>query len=171
MGGDTFVAAVAGDDVELELGDELREEWEREFDRVMDEVQPLAGVRELLTSLKDNDWELVLASSSIEKHFDHFADLIGAKELADGWTTKDDVEASNPAPDLVQAALAKATAERAVMVGDTPWDVEAAKRAGVETVRVLTGGFSEQELRDAGAVEVVESLPELTATLSTARWR
>jgi HAD superfamily hydrolase (TIGR01509 family) len=171
MGGDTFVAAVAGDDVELELGDELREEWEREFDRVMDEVQPLAGVRELLTSLKDDDWELVLASSSIEKHFDHFADLIGAKELADGWTTKDDVEASKPAPDLVRAALAKATAERAVMVGDTPWDVEAAKRAGVETVCVLTGGFSEQELRDAGAVEVVESLPELTATLSTARWR
>jgi HAD superfamily hydrolase (TIGR01509 family) len=171
MGGDKFVAAVAGDDVEASLGDDVRDAWEDEFDGVIDEVQPLAGVRELLTSLKDDGWEVVLASSSIEKHFDHFAELIGAKELADGWTTKDDVEASKPEPDLVRAALEKTDADRSVMVGDTPWDVEAAKRAGIETVCVVTGGFSEQELRDAGAVEVVESLPELTATLSHARWR
>jgi phosphoglycolate phosphatase-like HAD superfamily hydrolase len=57
------------------------------------------------------------------------------------------------------------------MVGDTPWDVESARRAGVETVCLLTGGFAEQELRDAGAVDVFESLPELTGTLSSARWR
>ena len=171
MGGDRFVAAVAGDDVEQRFGDELRDDWEREFERVIDEVQPLAGVRELLASLKGGEWDVVLASSSIEKHFDHFAELIGAKELADGWTTKDDVEASKPEPDLVEAALAKTDADRAVMVGDTPWDVEAAKRAGLETVCVMTGGFSEQELRDAGAVDVVETLDELTATLSGARWR
>jgi phosphoglycolate phosphatase-like HAD superfamily hydrolase len=57
------------------------------------------------------------------------------------------------------------------MLGDTPWDVEAAQRAGVETVCVLTGGFSEQELRDAGAVDVFRSLPEFAGTLSSARWR
>jgi HAD superfamily hydrolase (TIGR01509 family) len=171
MGGDTFVAAVADDDVEERLGDALRDAWEEEFDRVVDEVQPLAGARELIVSLKDDGWGVVLASSSIQRHFDRLVGLLGGKELADGWTTKDDVEASKPAPDLVEAALAKTTADRAVLVGDTPWDVEAATRAGIETVCVLTGGFSDQELRDAGAVEVVESLPELTATLSGARWR
>jgi phosphoglycolate phosphatase-like HAD superfamily hydrolase len=57
------------------------------------------------------------------------------------------------------------------MLGDTPWDVEAAQRAGVETVCVLTGGFSEQELSDAGAVDVFRSLPEFAGTLSSARWR
>jgi phosphoglycolate phosphatase-like HAD superfamily hydrolase len=61
----------------------------------------------------------------------------------------------------VRAALDKLGTEDAVMVGDTPWDVEAAKRAGVETVTVLTGGFSEQELREAGAVAVFTSIEEL----------
>jgi HAD superfamily hydrolase (TIGR01509 family) len=171
MGGDKFVAAVAGDDAEERVGDDARDAWEEEFDRVIDEVAPLDGAHGLLVALKERGLEVVLASSSIQKHFDHFVELIGAKELADGWTTKDDVEASKPEPDLVNAALAKTDADMAVMVGDTPWDVEAAKRAGLETVCVMTGGFSEQELRDAGAFEVVESLPDLTATLSRARWR
>ena len=171
MGGDKFVAAVAGDEAEERVGDDVRDAWEEEFDRVIDEVAPLEGAHELLVALKERGHEVVLASSSIQKHFDHFTDLIGAKELADGWTTKDDVEASKPDPDLVRAALDKVHAERAVMVGDTPWDVEAARRAGIETVCVMTGGFSEQELRDGGAVDVHESLGELIATLEDARWR
>ena len=87
------------------------------------------------------------------------------RELADSWTTKDDVEASKPEPDLVETALQKAGTRDAVMVGDTPWDVEAARRAGIETVAVITGGFSEQELRDAGAVAVFESVEELRRRL------
>jgi HAD superfamily hydrolase (TIGR01549 family) len=171
MGGDKFVAAVAGDEVEERVGDDARTAWEEEFDKVMDEVAPLEGAHELIVALKDHGHEVVLASSAIQKHFDHFTELIGAKDLADGWTTSDDVEASKPEPDLVQAALGKTSAERAIMVGDTPWDVAAARRAGVPTICVMMGGFSEQELRDAGAVQVVESLPELTGTLSDARWR
>ena len=84
----------------------------------------------------------------------------------DGWTTSGDVEATKPEPDLVQAAMDKAGGGEAVMVGDSTWDCEAAKRAGVETVAVLTGGFSEQELRDAGAVVVFESIEELRDGLS-----
>jgi HAD superfamily hydrolase (TIGR01509 family) len=171
MGGDKFVAAVAGDEVEERVGDDVRDAWEEEFDRVLDEVAPLEGAHELLVALKERGHEVVLASSSIQKHFDHFTELIDAKELADGWTTKDDVEASKPEPDLVRAALEKVQAEQAVMVGDTPWDVEAARRAGIETVCVMTGGFSEQELRDAGALDVHESLGELIGTLGDARWR
>ena len=171
MGGDRFVAAVAGDEVEDRCGDAVRDAWEEEFDRVIGEVQPLEGAHGLLAALKGAGHEVVLASSAIRKHFDHFTDLIDARPLADGWTTKDDVEASKPEPDLVRAALEKTHADRAIMVGDTPWDVEAARRAGVETVCVVTGGFSEQELRDAGATDVFLSLPDLAGTLSGARWR
>jgi phosphoglycolate phosphatase-like HAD superfamily hydrolase len=77
----------------------------------------------------------------------------------------DDVEATKPEPDLVQAAMEKAGTDSAVMVGDTPWDIEAAGRAGIETIAVLTGGFAEAELRDAGAACVFESIDELRRAL------
>jgi HAD superfamily hydrolase (TIGR01509 family) len=166
MGGDKFVAAVAGDEAEHEHGDALRDAWEEEFDEVIDEVAPLDGARELIASLKERGHEVVLASSSVQKHFDHFIELLGVADVVDGWTTKDDVEASKPEPDLVHAALEKVQGERAVMLGDTPWDVEAARRAGIETVCLITGGFSEGELRDAGAAGVFESLDDLRERLA-----
>ena len=161
MGGDKFVVAVAGDDVEERLGDELRERWEEHFDKVIDEVAALEGAHELMTELKDRGHAVVLASSAVEKHLEHFLDLLRARDVTDSWTTKDDVEASKPEPDLVRAALDKAGTEDAVMIGDTPWDVEAARRAGIGTMCVITGGFSEQELNDAGAIGVYESVAEL----------
>ncbi len=161
MGGDKFIPAVAGEDVEERLGDELRAEWERIFDELIPEVEPLEGARELIVDLKERGHRVVLASSSIEKHLDRFLDLLDVRDLADAWTTKDDVEASKPEPDLVNAALEKAGTRDAVMVGDTPWDVEAARKAGIETICVVTGGFSEQELREAGAAAVYESMEEL----------
>ncbi|MDX6488200.1 MAG: hypothetical protein QOK13_815 [Gaiellaceae bacterium] len=161
MGGDKFVAAVAGDEVEERLGDDVRDEWERLFDEVIGEVAPLEGARDLIVELKERGQAVVLASSAIEKHLDHFLELLDARNLADSWTTNDDVEASKPEPDLVNAALEKAETRDAAMLGDTPWDVEAARKAGIETVCLMTGGFSEQELRDAGAVAVFESIGDL----------
>jgi HAD superfamily hydrolase (TIGR01549 family) len=161
MGGDKFVAAVAGDGVEERLGDRLREAWEERFDELIDETEPLDGARDLIEELKRRGHQVVLASSAIERHVDAFLEKLDARELADGWTTKDEVEASKPDPDLVDAALAKAGTRDAVMVGDTPWDVEAAKQAGLETICVVTGGFSRQELEEAGAAAVYESLTEL----------
>jgi HAD superfamily hydrolase (TIGR01549 family) len=165
MGGDKFVAALAGDEVEERLGDAIRDAWEECFDELIDEVEPLEGAHALLVDLKERGHEVVLASSSVAKHVDHFLDLLEAREVADAWTTKDDVEASKPDPDLVEAALEKAGTRDAVMLGDTPWDVEAAARAGLETVTLITGGFSEQELRDAGAAAVFESTEELRRRL------
>ncbi len=165
MGGDKFVAALAGEEVEERLGDELRDEWERLFGEVIDEVEPLDGARELVEDLKGRGLSVLLASSAIQEHLDHFLDLLDARELLDGWTTKDDVEATKPEPDLVQAALEKAGTGEATMLGDTPWDVEAARKAGVETVCLVIGGFSEQELRDAGAAAVFESVEELRGRL------
>ena len=165
MGGDKYVSAVAGDDVEERLGEDLRREWERLFDELIDEVEPLAGARELIVALKERGHSVVLASSSIRAHLDRFLEKLDARELADGWTMKDDVERSKPDPDLVRAALEKAGTRDAVMVGDTPWDCAAARRAGIETLCVLTGGFSEQELLSAGAVAVFESIDDLRARL------
>jgi phosphoglycolate phosphatase-like HAD superfamily hydrolase len=98
-------------------------------------------------------------------------DVLGIRDDVDGWTTKDDVEASKPEPDLVQAAMAKVQGDAAVMLGDTPWDVEAGRRAGIETVCLITGGFSEQELRAAGAAAVFESLDDLRAHLDETPFR
>jgi len=165
MGGDKYVAALAGNDVESRYGDELRAEWQRLFDELLREVAPVDGARELIVDLKDRGHEVVLASSAVREHFDAFVDKLQVRDLVDSSTTKDDVEASKPDPDLVEAALAKARGADAVMVGDTPWDVEAARRAGVATICVITGGFSEQELRDAGAALVVESVADLRARL------
>ncbi len=165
MGGDKYVAAVAGEEADERLGDALRERWEELFDELIAEVEPLAGARDLLADLKERGQTVVLASSAIEKHVDAFLDKLDARELADAWTTKDDVEASKPDPDLVRAALEKAGSGDAVMLGDTPWDVEAARRAGIETVAVVTGGYSEEELRDAGAVAVFDSLESLRLRL------
>jgi HAD superfamily hydrolase (TIGR01549 family) len=165
MGGDKFASAVAGDEVEERLGDELRERWEALFDEMLDETEPLEGARELIVELKRRGGTVVLASSAVEKHVEAFLEKLDARELADAWTTKDDVDASKPAPDLVRAALDKAGTDDAVMVGDTPWDVEAARKCGLETIAVLTGGYSEQELRDAGAGAVFESVDELRGRL------
>ena len=165
MGGDKYVAALAGEDVEERVGDRLRDRWEELFDDVIDEVSPLEGARELIVELHERGRTVVLASSSIQPHLDQFLDLLDAREIVDGWTMKDDVESSKPDPDLVEAGLAKARTRDAVMVGDTPWDVEAAARANIETVCVLTGGFSTEELRDAGAAAVFESIQELRERL------
>ena len=165
MGGDKYVPALAGDEVEERLGDRLRDRWEELFNEVIDEVAPLRGARELVVDLKERGHAVVLASSSISDHLEHFLDLLDVRDLADAWTMKDDVEASKPDPDLVEAALTNAGTRDAVMVGDTPWDCEAARRAGIETITVITGGFSEQELRDAGAIAVFESIVALRERL------
>ena len=108
-----------------------------------------------------------MASSAKEWEVKHYLGLLDAADIVDAWTTSDDVERTKPEPDLVHAALDKVDGrpEDALLIGDTVWDVEAAHRAGVETLAVLTGGFSEQELSDAGAREVFTSVEELRQSL------
>jgi HAD superfamily hydrolase (TIGR01509 family) len=165
MGGDHLVKAVAGEEVEAEKGDDIRDAEKELYSELIDEVEPLAGAAELIRDLKERGHPVVLSSSAKAEEVDHYLDLLGARELVDGWTTSADVDATKPEPDLIEAAVEKSGQRDAVMVGDSTFDCEAAKRAGVETVAVLTGGFSEQELSDAGAVVVFESIEELRASL------
>jgi HAD superfamily hydrolase (TIGR01549 family) len=166
MGGDQLVASLCGDEVEEQQGDDIRDAEKALYMALIDEVEPLAGARELIVDLQRMGRRIVLASSAKPDEVEHYLDLLDARGLADAWTTAGDVESTKPEPDLVHAALERAGTDSAVMVGDSTWDCEAAQRAGVQTIAVLTGGFSEQELRDAGAVAVFRSIEELRRRLS-----
>ena len=163
MGGDQMVSALAGEDFEEERGDEVRAIETERYRELIGEVEPLAGARTLIERLSEQDHTIVLASSAKEVEVDHYLDLLDARELADGWTTSADVEATKPEPDLVRAALERAGSSEtgAVLVGDSIWDCEAARRAEVQCIALLTGGFSNEELREAGAAAVYESVEDL----------
>jgi HAD superfamily hydrolase (TIGR01549 family) len=165
MGGDQLVAALTDDEWDDEQGDDVRIAEKALYLALIEEVEPLEGARGLIEDLKERGHRVVLASSAKQDEVDHYLDLLDARELADDWTTSADVEATKPEPDLVKAAIEKAGGGDAVMVGDTTWDVEAAKRAGVPTIAVLTGGFSEAELREAGAGWTFASIQALREQL------
>jgi len=165
MGGDQLVNALGGEQVEDEKGDDIRAAESVLYRELMSEVQPLEGAREVIEDLKARNHAVVLASSAKAHEVEHYLDLLDAREFADGWTTSADVQATKPEPDLVVAAVEKAGGGDAVMVGDSTWDCEAAKRAGLDTIAVLTGGFSEAELRAAGALVVYSSIGELRDSL------
>jgi HAD superfamily hydrolase (TIGR01549 family) len=165
MGGDQLVAAVAGKRVEERQGDSIRAAETALYADLIGEVQPFADARRLMTMLQERGHRLVLASSAKRDEVDYYLELLEARGLADAWTTSADVDATKPEPDLVVVAVDKVGGGDAVLVGDSTFDCEAAKRAGVPAVAILTGGFSEAELRDAGAVGVFESVGELCERL------
>ncbi len=132
------------------------------YAQLIPEVQLLEGARELIADLKGEGCTVVLASSAKPEELDRYLDLLDARSLVDGWTGADDVERTKPAPDLVRAALDKAgTTKDAVLIGDSAWDCIAAAKAGVKSIAVRTGGFGADELLEAGAGAVFDSLVEL----------
>ena len=163
MGGDQMVPALAGDEFASEKGDEVRDIEKGYYRDLIDETEPLPGARALMERLKDQGHTIVLASSAKEAEVDHYLDVLDARELADSWTTSADVESTKPEPDLVNAALERAgnTESGAVLVGDSTFDCEAARRAEVPSIAVLTGGFSTEELSESGAGAVYDSVEEL----------
>ncbi|HWE11762.1 MAG TPA: HAD family hydrolase [Solirubrobacteraceae bacterium] len=167
MGGDQLVEALCGRQVESDRGDAIRDAEKEAYSKLIGEVKTMERSRELIETLKQHGHTVVLASSAKQDEVDVYLNLLNARELADAWTTSADVESTKPAPDLVHAAMnrAETAAGEAVMVGDTPWDVKAAAGADVGTLAVMTGGFSEQELREAGALDVFESVAELCERL------
>jgi len=127
------------------------------------ELQPFDGAAELLRATKKAGLAVVLATSASAKEAQHLRDALDADDAIDEVTSKDDVQESKPDPDIVQTALDKAGLDpaQALFVGDTVWDVEAARRAGLDCVAVLSGGIPEHDLRDAGAVAVYRDVKHL----------
>lgn len=129
------------------------------------DVVAFTGAAEVLRTAKKAGLCVVLATSASAKEVEHLRQAIDADDAVDAVTCNEDVDMSKPDPDLVQAALDKAdvAADRAVFVGDTVWDVEAAQRAGVPCTCVLSGGVSAGELREAGAVAIYDDVAALLA--------
>ncbi|MFZ0384964.1 MAG: HAD family hydrolase, partial [Solirubrobacteraceae bacterium] len=167
IGSDRVVEMLAGEQVENELGEVLRAAEGPLYQEMIDEVEPMKDAHELLRDLKQAGHAVILASSAKEEEAERYIELLDAKEFVDDYTTSSDVKRTKPEPDIVRAAVDKAGGGAAVMIGDSTWDCEAATRAGLPSIAVLTGGFSEQELTQAGATIVVDSVAHLREHLNT----
>ena len=126
------------------------------------ELTPTDGAGELLEGLRAGGFTLVVASSADKKLSERLIEVLdGAGRHLHESVAGEQAESSKPAADLLQVALKSVDATSAVMIGDAVWDVESAKNAGVPCIGMLTGGFGEAELREAGAVEVYDSPRDL----------
>ena len=134
--------------------------YKREFLR---RVEPFDGAKEVLSRLAHRGHTLVLASSASREEVDHYVQLLDAEGLLSGTTSKDDVESSKPCPDIFEAALAlTGTApSNAIVIGDTPYDIQAARRAGLGSIAVLSGGFEREDLSACGPLAIYPSVVEL----------
>jgi HAD superfamily hydrolase (TIGR01549 family) len=160
IGSDRVVEMLAGEQIEQELGKTLRAAEGPLYQEMIEE-------HELLHDLKRAGHVVILASSAEEKEAERYIQLLDAAEFVDGYTTSADVKRSKPEPDIVHAAIDKAGGGAAVMIGDSTWDCKAATRAHLPSIGVLTGGFSEQELTEAGATIVFDSVEHLREHLKT----
>ena len=165
MGGDRLVAAACGDEVEERDGDDLREAWREEYAGLADDVRPVPGAAETVRRLVDAGYVVALPSSGEREFAEKAVASLGVEDLVAVLTTSSDADESKPDPELVDTTMTRvredhADVRRALLVGDTPYDVEAAHRAGIPCIAVLTGGFSEAELE--GAAVVLEDVSGVT---------
>jgi HAD superfamily hydrolase (TIGR01509 family) len=162
MGADTLLPHLIGrDDEDIKTG------HANHYAPFLERVQAFEGAADLLRACKKRGLTVVLATSAEESQLGRLRRGLDADDAIDVVTTGSDVGISKPAPDLMHVALERSglQAGNVVMVGDTRWDVESAASAGIRCVAVMTGGWSEPELREAGAVEVWASPAELLAHL------
>jgi len=127
-------------------------------------VEAFPKVRELFERILKDGLQVALASSAPEDELTHYKEVADIGDLIDAATSADDAEESKPEPDIFAAAvknLKGVRAEDCVVVGDTPYDVIAARKIGIRTIGVLSGGFPESSLRDEGAVEIYEDPADL----------
>jgi HAD superfamily hydrolase (TIGR01509 family) len=163
-GSDQFLPLFVKEKAKVERADELHLE---EYDKLGEFGFPLPGARELLEALRADRHQLWMATSAKPEEIEDRLDKLGVKqEILDGIVSSGDVERSKPAPDIFVEACKRAHCkpEQAIVIGDTVWDMQAARAAGTRAVAVLSGGaFSKEELRAAGALAVYEDCAEMVA--------
>lgn len=150
-----------------EVDDRAVEAHGERFAELRSMVVGTPGAADLVRGCAERGVTPVLATSGKKDDLDWMLPAIGAGDAVRGTTTSEDVEESKPAPDLLQVALEAhgLDPERTTVVGDTVWDVESARRAGMPCIGLTCGGISAQELREAGAVEVYDDPADLLAHL------
>ena len=155
MGGDKLLPAVIGIEEDSPLGTKIAKRRGEIFkEEFLPHLKPLAGADRLVAAVKDRGLTAVAASSAKKDELKALLKVAGAESLMDAATSSDDAEESKPEPDIIVAALkrAKAAPEEAIMIGDTPYDVEAARRAGVRVIAFRSGGWSDDDLKGAAAI-------------------
>jgi HAD superfamily hydrolase (TIGR01509 family) len=174
-GGDKLVPAILGQQADERLSQELRHQHSEEFARLLEgrRIRVYPGVEELLAAVHKRGLKSVMATSSKQEHLDAIQQSAGlrATEMVDDLVTADDIESSKPAPDLVEAAVNKLheRPEACVMVGDTPYDAEASRKAGVACIGLLCGRqHSPEMLRNAGVRMLFRDPSELLQRLDEA---
>lgn len=166
-GGDNLIPALLPADLVERCQDEIEDYRSELFQRdYLPQAVPFPGVRALFERLFADGIKIVLATSSKQAELQFYRALLGVEDLLHAATTKDDVEHSKPCPDIFEAALRKVKpleALQVLVVGDSPWDVKGACRAGLGTVALRCGGFGDAELCEAGAVAVYDGPEDLLA--------
>jgi len=165
-GGDNLIPSLLPPAIADRLQEEIESFRADLFKRdYLQKARPFPGATELLKHLSDSGTRMVLATSAQQAELDFHIDRLGCRDLLTATTSRDDVEHSKPCPDIFEAALDKVrplNGGMVVVVGDTPWDIEAATRLGVPAVAVRCGGFEEEELSKAAAI--YDGPKELIAT-------
>jgi HAD superfamily hydrolase (TIGR01509 family) len=164
-GGDQLMPVFCSEEELGRYGEELEARRVELFkSEYLPRVRPFPRVRELFERIKADGLQIALASSAKAEELEQHKRSMKVEDLLEAATSADDAERSKPHPDIFQAALEglkDVRPEEAVVVGDTPYDVEAAAKAGVRTVGLLSGGFTEEALRAAGAVAVYRDVSDL----------
>jgi HAD superfamily hydrolase (TIGR01549 family) len=149
-GGDKLIPMFLSEKERHEHGKEL-EAWrgERFKARYLPLIRPFSAVPSLLQRSRDDGLRIAVASSAKKDEVEKYLEIAGITKLVDTTVSSEDVDESKPEPDVFEAVLRmlKIDARDAVAIGDTPYDAQAARRAGIATVGVLSGGFSEESLR------------------------
>lgn len=162
MDSSRLLETLLGDDAD-ELGDRAKDRHAHHYEASSGRLRSFDGAQVLLRELHGRGLQVVLATSAPPDELEVLLSVLDVDDALSEVTSSSDVETAKPEPDIVRVALDKAgvSAESAIFVGDAVWDVEAAKRAGVGVIGVLSGGVSAQELRDAGAIAVYDDVRDL----------
>ncbi len=164
-GGDQLMPVFCSREELDKFGEELERSRAELFASVyLPRVRPFPKVRELFERVKAEGLAIALASSAREEELTRHKQSLRIEDLLEAATSADDAERSKPHPDIFQAALAgigEVEPEESIVVGDTPYDVLAAAKAGMRTIGLLSGGFTAEDLRSAGAVEIYQDVADL----------
>ncbi|MBB3997431.1 HAD family hydrolase [Aureimonas pseudogalii] len=166
-GGDNLMPALLEETIVDEHGEAISKARSRIYrDRYADQVQPFAEVAALFRRARQDGWAIVIATSGESHEVEPHLETLGVRDLVDEVTTASDAERSKPHPDIFAAALKKVGAEAAdaVVVGDSPYDIEAAAKLGLRTIAVRSGGFGDDVLTAAGAVAIYDDPADLLAS-------
>ncbi|RXH10610.1 HAD family hydrolase [Bradyrhizobium guangzhouense] len=156
-GGDKLIPVFLSEQQQNEHGRDL-EEWRGNWFKstYLPLVRPFSAVPKLLQRVRETGLRIAVASSAKKDELKKYLHIAAISGLVDVATSSEDVDESKPAPDIFEVVLKKLDIEgaEAVAIGDTPYDAIAARKAGIPTIGVLCGGFTEHSLREAGCVEV-----------------